>query len=93
MSFVEALAILSPLAALIFGYFAFYNARKQNEHKEAENKTTVLIKLENIGDDVKEIKSEVKDVKIDMNNLTERLVKVEASAASAHKRLDGLSTK
>lgn len=93
MEFVEVLAILSPLAALIFGYYTFSSARKANEHKQAEDKTTVLIKLENIGDDVKEIKNEVKDVKIDMSNLTERLVKVEASCASAHKRLDGLTNK
>lgn len=93
MGFVEVLAILSPLAALIFGYFTFYNTRKANEHKEAENKTTVLIKLENIGDDVKEIKSEIRDVKVDISSLTERLARVEASCASAHKRLDELTNK
>lgn len=88
---IQILAILSPLAALVFGYFSFNHARKANEHKEAEDKTTVLIKLENIGDDVKEIKNEIKDVKTDISGLTERLVKVEAAVSSAHKRIDGLS--
>ena len=85
------LAILSPLAALIFGYFSFYNTRKHNEHKEAEDKTTVLIKLEHIGEDVKEIKSEVRDIKNDVSGLQERVAKVEASCASAHHRIDGLT--
>lgn len=88
---VAILAIISPIAALIFGYYAFNNSRKQIEQKEATDKTTILIKLENIGDNVKDIKSEVKDIKSDISGLNERVAKVEASCASAHKRLDGLS--
>lgn len=87
---VQILAILSPLAALVFGYFSFNNSRKQNERKEAEEKTTIIIKLENINDTVKDIKSDISSVKSELSDLTERLIKVEASVASAHKRIDGL---
>lgn len=90
-NFVEVLAIISPLAALIFGYFSFHNARKANEHKEAEERTTVLIKLENISDNVKDIKTDISGVKNDLSDLTERLIKVEASVSSAHKRIDGIT--
>ena len=90
-SFVQALAILSPLAALIFGYFSFSRARKADEHKEAEDKTTTIVKLENIGEDTKEIKSDLKGIKSDISGIIERLAKVEASCASAHHRIDGLT--
>ena len=85
---IQVLAILSPLAALIFGYFSFNNARKKNEKDEASQMTTVLIKLENIGENVKDIKNDLYSVKQDLSSLAERLAKAEAKVDSAHRRLD-----
>jgi ribosomal protein L12E/L44/L45/RPP1/RPP2 len=90
-SFVEILAIISPLAALIFGYFSFNRARKADEHKASEDKVTTIVKLENIGEDTKEIKADIKGIKVDISGIIERLAKVEASVASAHHRIDGLT--
>ena len=85
------LAIISPLAALIFGYFSFSSSRKKMEQEEASERTKLLIKLENISDNVRDVKNDVKGIRADILVLTERMAKVEASAASAHKRLDGLT--
>lgn len=90
---VAILAIVSPLAALIFGYFSFNNSRKKMEHEEASERTTLIVKLENINDNVKDVKSDVKGIRDDILALTERVAKVEASCSSAHKRIDGLTTK
>ena len=51
----------------------------------------MIVKLENIGDGVSEIKSDMKNVKGEVQELRERLVVVEQSAKSAHHRLDGLA--
>lgn len=50
--------------------------------------TTVIVKLESIGVGIAEIKSEMTNVKLDIKENRERIVKVEESAKSAHKRLD-----
>lgn len=39
--------------------------------------TTVIVKLEKIGDDIKEIKSDMRDLKDVIQNHAERLVKIE----------------
>lgn len=75
---ISVFAILSPLAALIFGYISFNNARKKNEKEETTQMITVINKLENIGDAVREIKSDIGGVKQNISSLYERIAKVEA---------------
>ena len=53
--------------------------------------TTVLIKLESIAEGIVEIKSDIKNVKQEVESLRERVAKVEASASSAHKRVDAIT--
>jgi DNA anti-recombination protein RmuC len=50
----------------------------------------VIVKLENINDNIKEVKIDMKDIISDMDKVKERLTAVEASAKSAHKRIDNL---
>ena len=89
-SLVEVIAILSPLAALIFGYATFARNRKHDDKHEATQTATILTKLENISDNIKDIKYEITNVKQNVSEMSERLVLVEASAQSAHKRIDEL---
>ena len=61
-----------------------------NETKqETENNTLVMMKLEMISDDIKEIKNENRNFREDISALRERVAKVESSLKSYHKRLDG----
>lgn len=61
-----------------------------NDTKEATKQDTlVMVKLEMISDDLKEIKSENRNFRDDIANLRERVAKVESSLKSYHKRLDG----
>lgn len=73
--------------ALLFSAYQFVKA---TEKEDTTQITTVLIKLEGIADGIAEIKADMKNVKNDIRQLYERLAKVEASASSAHKRLDGI---
>lgn len=64
--------------------------KKVNETKqETENNTLVMMKLEMISDDLKEIKNENRNFREDISALRERVAKVESSLKSYHKRLDG----
>ena len=75
---ITLLAIISPLAALVFGYFSFNHTRKKTEKEETTQMITVINKLENIGETVRDIKSDISGVKNSVSTLYERLAKVEA---------------
>lgn len=74
-------ALLISGVSLAFGiYQGVSNLRrnnKQDDKSEATQLTTVIVKLENIGNDVSEIKSDMRNVKEDMKDINIRLVRVE----------------
>ena len=88
-------AFLISLVSVCFSIFSGIITLKRTEKKEtAEDtakQTTVIVKLENISHGISEIKQEMKSVKVDVQNLRERLIVVEQSVKSAHHRLDGLT--
>lgn len=84
---MEHIPILLSGLALLFSAYQFVKA---TEKEDTTQITTVLIKLEGIADGIAEIKADMKNVKNDIRQLYERLAKVEASASSAHKRIDGI---
>ena len=53
----------------------------------------LIVKLENIGNGVNEIKSDMRNMRNDIQDLRDRLIIVEQSTKSAHHRLDGLEGK
>lgn len=88
---VEVALVISVLSVSAALYFGISN-KKRNEHTDVKNDvsqlTTVIVKLENIGTGIARIESEVMSLKTDFKEDHERLVKVEESAKSAHKRMD-----
>lgn len=90
MDFKEALSLLS----LIIAFVALWRNQKKDSRDDGAQISEVLVKLEILGSDLKEIKAdfktEVKAIRADMDNFKDRLVVVEQSTKSAHKRLDEL---
>ena len=64
-----------------------------DDKKEASEMTTLIVKLENINNGVNEIKSDMRNMRNDIQDLRDRLIIVEQSTKSAHHRLDGLEGK
>ena len=85
-------SMLISVVSVAIAVFSFIGNTKRNntadDRKEATEMTTVIVKLENIGNDTKEIKNELKSLKTEMEDLRERVVVVEQSYKSLHKRLD-----
>ena len=77
---IEVALVISAIS-LIFSIIVGVSGMKRNEktdnQQEASNLTTVIVKLENIGNDIKEIKTDMRDVKNDIQNHAERLIKAE----------------
>lgn len=74
-------ALLISGVSLAFGIYQGItnmrrNSKKDDQH-DAAQLTTVIVKLENIGMGIAEIKSEMTNVKADIKESRERLIKVE----------------
>ena len=87
-------ALLISGVSVAFGIFAGISNLRRNQKlddkRDATEMTTVIVKLENIGIGISEIKNEMTNVKNDIKESRERLIKVEESANQAHKRIDAL---
>ena len=94
MCLTVEVALLISGVSVAFGIFAGISNLRRNQKlddkKDASELTTVIVKLENIGTGITEIKSEMSNVKSDIKESRERLIKVEESAKQAHKRIDAL---
>lgn len=86
------IALLISGVSLAFGiYQGITNMKRNNRHddkNDATQLTTVIVKLENIGDGVNEIKADMKNVKSDVGELKEKQVRTEESLKSAWKRIE-----
>jgi uncharacterized protein YpmB len=88
---IEVSYIISAISVAFAIYFGLSNnKRSQNSEakSEATQLTTVIVKLETIGNGIAEIKNEISSIKKDSKEDHERIIKLEESTKSAHKRLD-----
>lgn len=88
---IEVALLISGIS-LAFGIFSgIANLKRNSKHdtrKEAAQLTTVIVKLENLGTGIAEIKNELTGIKNDTRELRDRIITVELSAKEAHKRID-----
>lgn len=81
--------IISSLALL----FTCYQFVRSTQKEDTGQITTVLVKLENIAELVAEIRQDVRDDRAERQELRDRVVAVEQSTKSAHKRIDEIFDK
>lgn len=81
-------SVLSLIVSAVVGFSAIKSRNSSDMKQETTQLTTLIVKLENINDGVMEIKADMRNMKDDVRELRDRLIKVEESTKSAHKRLD-----
>ena len=85
---------LATIVSLLIAATALWRNLKGDTKNDGAQISEVLVKIELMSSDIKEIKAdfkaEVKGLKTDLENVKERLTIVEQSTKSAHKRIDGL---
>ncbi len=84
------LSQMLPVLSIAIAAFALYRNLKGDTKQDAGQMMEVIVKLETINENVKEVKADMKDVKSDVERMKERLITVEQSAKAAHKRIDTL---
>lgn len=88
IEFNQILTFVSVVAAVYFTFKSNSRANNDEVSKKAQVDAILSQKLDSISDDTKEIRKEITDVKVKVNDLSERVVMVEQSIKSAHHRLD-----
>lgn len=90
---IEVSLIISCVSVAFAVYFGLKNS-KRTDTKDIEERvrrdTIVNTKLDDIGNITKTIRDDVSTMRQDMANMDRRLIIVEQSTKSAHKRLDSL---
>ena len=91
MEYIPVLiSALSLIVSIIVGFSAIRSRNTLDTREEASQLTTLIVKLENISDGINEIKSDLRNIKNEIQDLRDRLIIVEQSTKSAHTRLDGV---
>lgn len=88
---IEVALLISVVSVCFSVYFGLKN-NKRTDNNELSNRiardTRTDMKLDEIGNDVKEVKETVKNIQSDIRDHEGRIVKLEASYKAEHKRLD-----
>lgn len=82
---MEYAPILISFVSLLLALYSFVS---RNHKENTTELTTVIVKLENIGTGIADIKTEIAGLKNDQKEDHDRLIKVEASVATMWKRVD-----
>jgi septal ring factor EnvC (AmiA/AmiB activator) len=90
MSIETIVAICVPLIALIFTALTFKRNADKDTGATAAERATMNANISYIRTSIDEIKLDNKSIQKDVGEISKKLVEVEASAKSAHKRLDDL---
>ena len=71
--------------------FAIYSALSKNNKDETTAMTTVIVKLDSLQSDIRDIKSEINNMRDDQRRDHDALIRLEASIKSAWKQIDKLT--
>ena len=82
------LPVAAVVATIVFGVLTAKRNAKQDTQNAVSQLTTIGVKLDNIAISLAELKGDMNNLKGDMKDVTERLVIVEQSCKTAHKRID-----
>lgn len=85
---LEYLSIIIALCAMLIGFAGIIGSMRKEEGKRQASFSHLDTSLAFIGDDTKEIKSELRGMRTDLAEVREIAMQAQASAQSAHKRLD-----
>lgn len=90
---IEVTLLISAVS-VAFAIFFGLKSNRRNDVKEIEEKAmrdaTIITKLDSISVDVKGIKDDMSNINKKVDEIDKRVVIVEQSTKSAHKRLDGI---
>ena len=88
---VSIIGVLGTISGALLGWLGFARTQKAQTREETTRDTIIHADMEYIKRGVDDIRLEQKAQRNDLNELTERVTRVEESTKQAHKRIDGIS--
>lgn len=85
-----AIAVVSTAFAIFFGIRNLTRSKTTDDKADATQMATMIVKIDAVGTTVNEIKSDMREFKSEQQFLRDKIIEIEASVKSAHKRIDGL---
>lgn len=82
------IGVIGTICSMLFAYAGYRKGLKVDAYKEGNDDGTLKTDMQYIKRRVDDVLFEQKDLGRCVNNLTERVVRVEESSKQAHKRID-----
>lgn len=90
---LTVIGLLCTITGVVIGIFTFSRNRDKDVKTEASRDAVIETKLDNINRGVESIRIDIKANELKVTELSERVIRVEESSKSAHKRLDIMEQK
>lgn len=85
-----AIAIVSTCFAVFFGIRNLTRNKTTDDKADATQMATMIVKIDAVGTTVNEIKSDMREFKTEQQYLRDKIIEIESSVKSAHKRIDNI---
>lgn len=85
-----SIALACSLISIIISYFTFQRNGKKETKEEAGTITKISEEIKYVSKSTDDIKYEIRSTNKSISDMNERLIRVEESCKSAHKRIDGI---
>lgn len=85
--------LICTVIGLIIGLFTFNRNRDKDVRSDASESAVIRTKLDNISSGIDSIRIDIKANERRVSELSERVIRIEESAKSAHKRIDFIENK
>ncbi|MHB1651682.1 MAG: hypothetical protein ACYCVD_04285 [Desulfitobacteriaceae bacterium] len=90
---ISLIVAVGSVSAVVFGYVGYSRGLRKDYYSAGAVKGTIEADLNYIKKRTDDVLLEQKDTNRSLNNLAERVTRVEESAKSAHKRIDTIEEK
>lgn len=91
------ISLLIGIVSVAFAVYFGLKSNRRNDVKDIEERATrdatIIVKLDTISSDVKDIKDDISNINQKVEAIDKRVTIVEQSTKSAHKRLDDITGK
>lgn len=87
------IGLICTILGVLFTALAYNRNREKDVRHDAEDSAVIRTKLDNIHSGIDIIRIDIKANEKRMNEINERVIRVEESSKQAHKRIDSLETK
>lgn len=90
---VTMIGLLCTFVGALIGFLSFNRNRDKEVKNDASESAVIKTKLDSISRGVESIQVDIKANEKRMNELSERVIRVEESSKQAHKRIDYIENK